>query len=148
MVQIKKTQLIVFEPDTFERSDNGTITGVIYFDFGDFQFPEIRWNDFVVVIVGWWIEAMLRLSNGLTRIEDLKFMDGPLKVRITTNGNRSCTVECIDNGRGSVVEYSKTSSIDELLSAAMHTGSLLLGVCEANNWCSEDLNLLKKLVKV
>jgi hypothetical protein len=147
MNNIEQKNLIVLKSNTVKRSNSGTISGVIYFDFGDYQFPEIEWNDFVVVILGWWLEAAIRLSKGLTSNEDLKFMDGPLQVRITNKDNMFCTIECIDSGRDSAVEYSKVVSIDELLSGVRHAGNLLLDICKDNNWHSDDINLLSKLIK-
>ncbi len=40
---------IIFDAKSLELSNKGSITGILYFDFGDFQFPGIGWSDFVVV---------------------------------------------------------------------------------------------------
>jgi hypothetical protein len=81
----KKNELIVVEPRSVEKSNKGLITGVIYFNFDQYKFPEIGWNDYIVIILGWWLDSIERLSKGLTKTVDLKFMDGPLRVRLSTN---------------------------------------------------------------
>lgn len=148
MNNIKQNKLIVLNSNSVKQSNNGTITGIIYYDFGDYQFPEIGWNDFVAVILGWWLESVLRLAKGLTKNEDLKFMDGPLQLRLTSKDNTFCTVECIDSKRSSVVEYSDEVSIDELLSSIRHAVSLLLDICKDNKWHSDDIDILHKLIKI
>jgi hypothetical protein len=148
MDKIKKSDLIAVDPNSLERSKNGAITGVIYFNFDHYKFPEIGWNDFVVVILGWWLEAIKRFTRRMTETEDLRFMDGQLRVRITNNDEETCMIECIDDGRGSVVEYSTIILIEDLLSAAIHVGNSILGICEANTWDSDDINILKKLTEM
>lgn len=146
MESIDQNNLVVINPDTIEQLKNGSITGVIYFDFGDYQFPEIEWNDFIVVIVGWWIKAVQGLSKNIVDTDSLDFMDGPLQVRITRKDNIFCLVECINNGTRRAVEHSTIVPIDELFSNIVKAGNLVNNICKKNKWHSEDIGLLNKLV--
>jgi len=56
-------------------------TGKVYFRFGDIDFPDGDWSDFVVRVVGWWLEDVTKLiEEGVGVI--LRFMDGPFAVRL------------------------------------------------------------------
>lgn len=74
--------ILVGDESTLEKSGYGSITGEIYFQFENFYFPERGWNDFVVVLLGWWIKSAetLEVSSVGTTVEFL-FMDGPFYVR-------------------------------------------------------------------
>jgi hypothetical protein len=56
-------------------------TGNIHLSFGNLDFPETEWSDFVIVILGWWLEAVTRLLDDGTGVL-LRFMDGPLGVML------------------------------------------------------------------
>jgi len=63
---------------------SGNITGVIYWRSNDHCFPDDNWNDFVVVLLGWWTKAITRLLLGCSRSETFDFMDGPFSMLCTT----------------------------------------------------------------
>ena len=70
---MQQIRLIVI-PDSFIKTKS--ITGNIYFQIDDFFFPEEGWNDFVVIILSWWLRALENNKNDF----ELLFMDGPLKI--------------------------------------------------------------------
>jgi len=70
---------IAIDLSDIERYKTGSIVGRIWLAAGDDAFPESRWSDFVVVLLGWWIQELLRLREGSTQAE-LLFMDGPYSV--------------------------------------------------------------------
>ncbi len=54
----------------------------IYFNIHDDTFfPEKGWDDFSVVIMGWWLERSLAIREGSKTI--LNFMDGPYYLEIS-----------------------------------------------------------------
>lgn len=56
---------------------SGMITGPICFKIEDKYFPESNWNDFIVVILGWWINNFTNaIKYDLGKFE-FCFMDGP-----------------------------------------------------------------------
>ena len=90
---------IVFDAITLHQSQRGSITGVVCFDFGERrQFPEADWNDFVVVIAGWWITAMEQLGRGRAKVE-LRFMDGPYWITAVTQGP-NVQLQCVEDRAG------------------------------------------------
>ena len=41
--------------------EGGNITGEIWLEVAGFGFPDRRWSDFPVVILGWWLDALFEL---------------------------------------------------------------------------------------
>jgi len=67
--------------DTFKcLPTKRTITGHLFVQVGDFFFPEKGWDDFVVVVLGWWIENAILLDGPVVEVDNL-FMDGPYSFR-------------------------------------------------------------------
>lgn len=68
--------------ESLALTNRKAITGEIYFENIDGYFPEIHWNDFVVVILNWWIEAINRIKKAAVgESDEFLFMDGPYLVR-------------------------------------------------------------------
>jgi len=51
------------DPVSIDFSKSQAVTGVVFFDFGSFQFPEKGWNDFIVVVLSWWLIALKRIDR-------------------------------------------------------------------------------------
>jgi hypothetical protein len=81
---------IVFDPNTLHQSKMGSVTGVVYFDFdANRQFPMAGWNDVVVVVATWWIDAFRQIVGGQIGAEFL-FMDGPCWITAVPQGYVCC----------------------------------------------------------
>jgi hypothetical protein len=74
--------MIVIDLESVEVRPDGTATGVIYWDVEGIRFPEVGWNDFVVVVIEWWVQALVRFLQGGMAHVTLDFMDGPFSVNI------------------------------------------------------------------
>lgn len=70
------------EPNRWHRTCHGTV--VLAFDDGAPAscFPEPDWDDFVGVILGWWIRDARSIVTGPTLEASWRFMDGPFAVRV------------------------------------------------------------------
>ncbi|MCL2012424.1 MAG: hypothetical protein FWG75_06535 [Cystobacterineae bacterium] len=73
---------LVINPDSFEISESETgkstqIFAEIYFQMGDEFFPEEAWNDFVAIVLNWWIDNALNMLNNNSKNSRSDFMDGP-----------------------------------------------------------------------
>jgi len=89
---------IRFDANTLHQSKMGSVTGVVYFEFGpDLQFPDAVWSDFVVVVANWWRAALEQISKGQAEA-DFLFMDGPYWITAVSQG-RKLKLRCIDNHR-------------------------------------------------
>ncbi|MGL5255467.1 MAG: hypothetical protein ACRC76_00405 [Proteocatella sp.] len=68
--------------ESLALTNRKAITGEIYFENMDGDFPERHWIDFVVVILNWWFEAIDRVKKAtIGESDEFLFMDGPYLVR-------------------------------------------------------------------
>jgi hypothetical protein len=75
IIQLSET----LDKETMDRNRNLQLT--IYWRFPDFDYPMNGWTDFGVVLLGWWVQAIVSLRQG-SQETDLLFMDGPYSVHI------------------------------------------------------------------
>lgn len=77
---------VVVDPSTFQVTNDGNLTGVVYWIVDGREFPERGWNDFVSVLMNWWCESIYRILNGQSDHEELRFMDGPFSLLLSAAG--------------------------------------------------------------
>ena len=121
------------------------VTGEIWFDVDGVEFPSAGWNDFVVVVLSWWTQALLDLEA--ERAVDLSFMDGPWNARLALVTSELCDLRLYD-GHGDEGDAPK-----ELLRAPVfrksvvenlvRVGRSVVARCEAAGWTSTDLDKLR-----
>ena len=74
-------------------SSTETVTGIVYFSCGSIAFPEDVWDDFPVIIVGWWLNNLAEyLSGDDGRSVELGFMDGPFYVLLSLGSNMGSSI--------------------------------------------------------
>jgi hypothetical protein len=76
---------------------------------GEVWFPEKSWDDFAVVILGWWLEELRTLERTDNGRASLLFMDGPFEVRIFRVKGDLLTIECINRSTRKAVVRSQCS---------------------------------------
>lgn len=72
--------IIIGENSNLNQGSSGLITGEIYFEENNNYFPEKGWNDFTVIILGWWISSFLKSVKQNSETFEFCFMDGPFKL--------------------------------------------------------------------
>jgi len=133
--------------ESIASDDGSLITGIVFFDFGSFQFPEPdwNWNDFIVVIMGWWLSDLMHLLKGESAEIKLLFMDGPLWVSMQRKAGDLCVMQCIeglDELIGPECEGSALGLLKSTLSAALRVQK----ICEQRGWRSADIETLESKV--
>lgn len=67
--------------ETLERIlSNRTATGQLFIQANNYYFPTNTWNDFVAVVLNWWVTNALSLDEAAIEVEN-RFMDGPYSYR-------------------------------------------------------------------
>lgn len=124
--------VVHFEPASLQRSKKGSITGRIWFEFGVKPFPDLRWDDFVVVILGWWIPSLQ--SNA--RVHRLRFMDGPYLLEVHRDHRGTAVVKCVESEAvGGEFQVDFVRLREQILDA----GRSALQECKARRWKSRDI---------
>jgi len=136
---------IVFDPSTLHQSTMGSITAVVYFEFGQVrQFPGKGWNDFVVVIAGWWFETLKQISEGKTEAK-FRFMDGPYWINAALQG--SCLLlHCIEDRSDAGPVYEDMISIEEFRHELLTLAQSVSFACKKAGFKSRDLDGLRAVL--
>jgi len=138
---------IVFDAATIHQSRRGSVTGVVYFDFGDnLQFPGVDWNDFIVVIARWWLSAMAQaaVSPGETQ---LRFMDGPYWITARTLEDSRVLLRCIEDRCGGGVVLEAEVGKDELMRELLRLASEVTKACADAAIESPDVTELRRYLR-
>jgi hypothetical protein len=127
---------------SLQKSRFETITGFIHVEFGTFAFPDRAWSDFVVVILGWWLEALGDLK--LKQRAELRFMEGPYVMSVTKDDEMSYGIECIKNSLTRTTIWSGKIEQSQFAVQLAASASEVLEKCRENNWHSSDIDHLSE----
>jgi hypothetical protein len=135
---------IIFDESTLHQSKKGSITGIVFFDFGGILFPDDRWNDFVVVVTTWWLAALDRLERGAEREVVLQFMDGPYSITLTCQEDNATLLRCIEDRRNGGVLHEEHIDLPELAAQVRRLARRVASACSRNGLESSDVDILKR----
>ena len=135
---------IVFDADTLgQRRPRGSVTGVVYFDFGaGRQFPCAGWNDFVVVLSNWWRAAFDELLHGQSSAE-LLFMEGPHGITAIDQGRARLLLRC-RNGRDDAATFEAAVGLGDLARELARLDEDVSRACASAGIESDDLDDLRR----
>lgn len=131
---------LVVETTSLRRSAHGSVTAIIYFVGEGDGFPDVGWDDFVVIILVWWLEAVTRIARGFSRREALEFMDGPVSAQLEVGADGMIEVRGCRHGR--VLQQLGRVSINTLIPPFLKAAAAILTACRAKGWASDDLDRL------
>lgn len=142
-------KLIVPLTDLYvSKGKHPKIHGTIFFETKDFKFPDALWNDFVVVILGWWIQNLYEARRDEKLQIKFLFMDGPVEVRVKFVGD-TCQMRFIRRWSDtSDIIGSAIVSYDELTSNLIDVAQDVIVKADQNKWKTRGLATLKQVVKL
>ena len=123
---------------SLNQSSSGAILGRVHFQFAGVSVPGTGWDDFVVVILSWWVEAV----RSPERAMELRFMDGPYFIRLELHASGMVGVECVEDRETELVRVSCEVSIQELRREIVSAARAVLRVCETKEWRTKDTEAL------
>ncbi|WP_346190116.1 hypothetical protein [Rubritalea halochordaticola] len=140
---------LIFEPDTLSQTEQGSVTGVIYFDFGEGQtYPGTGWSDFALVLAGWWMSAVKELEQGECKAK-LLFMDGPFEIHLFREGDDQVLMRCMPTRSKEQIDL--RLGLDVLKQEIQRTAREVAHACDAANLHARairDLEHLNDLLKL
>lgn len=137
----EKIEIEIVE-SSIQFTGRGLVNGIIFFSFGSFQFPESKWNDSIVVVLGWWLRALFGLAEGATKECRLRFMEGPYEISIQRSTGDHCEICCLE-GRDDREMYTCQASTLDLLISLYRTASRVQSICHQKGWESADIKELE-----
>jgi|SRR6478609_7355523 len=137
---------IVFDANTLHQSKMGSITGVVYFDFGaEQQFPVAGWSDFVAVVASWWLAALEAFSRAKTEVL-LRFMDGPYWITAVAQEGSTVLLRCTVDRRGARVVHEAIVQAAELQEELTSFARAVSNACARACIESPDLDNVRRLL--
>lgn len=151
MENLESNELIVnIGLDSLRLNNRGVITGEIYLSLKDFIFPEKGWDDFVIVILSWWLTAISNVIEGsIGCVQEFSFMEGPLLVKITKISDDCLEMRFVKEQKDSeLVFFTCQSSIDQVKHSLLKSTGELLEEIKLRNWGSEESKKLEEMFKI
>jgi CheY-like chemotaxis protein len=136
--------VLLVRRESLTISRNGSIFGEVWCQFGrDQSFPEVRWSDFVVVVLGWWLENIVTLVDGRKRNATISFMDGPFEVNVFAKRMDSWDAEFVARRvAGDQVLHRVVFAPDPFIDSLIQASEAILQTCAENDWISADVDSL------
>ena len=138
---------VVVHTRSFDRSGSGSITGPIWLtharrDETLSAFPGENWDDFPVVILGWWLSALARAD---CEEAECSFMDGPYEFMAKKEGDTLLRVRCFRrrlNADELVADF--TTPASALYDAVRSAAAAALSECDRRGWAGRDVDELRR----
>ncbi len=135
--------LLMVDAEAVEVRQGGPAIGGIWLLYENSPFPGVRWSDFVVVLLSWWAEAILKVVHDEGVQERVHFMDGPYSVVVGRSfGMLEIRMIARDREVGTG-EAAVKPFVVELVSQSR----TVLGACRSQEWWSTDADALESLLK-
>lgn len=126
------------------------ITGEICLAIGDVFFPELYWNDFVVIVLTWWLDAIKKLKkSAIEEVCEFRFMDGPFFVKGIKIDKKTIVMNFMKermNG-DDMIFSSENCSIDNLTHSLFVASSNVIEEIDKRKWDTKDINDLRCAMK-
>ena len=101
------TAHLVVDAETLVWRAHGPATGAIFLRAAPHAFPAEGWDDFVVVILDAWLEALLGLLSSTTgAVQEVWFMEGPYAVRLQRTSASDMDLACVERDQDIVLTAS------------------------------------------
>jgi hypothetical protein len=142
---------VIFNETSINISKKGVVTGEIYFRVDDTYFPQVNWNDFIVVILTWWNKAISQLESSPVGVSaNFSFMDGPFNIRGKKKENGNLSLDFIRrNSNGEDVSNSIDVNILELRRLIQGVSKKVLKVIRDKKFSTnEDIDELEKIISL
>lgn len=138
---------LVVNTESMRKSKHNSITGEIFFQVGSELFPEENWSDFIVVVLGWWLNALKKFCESGDTLFEMVFMDGPLKIRSKLKTESVLELSFIKRYSDCEdVLFSTDCTIDNLKKCMLKAARKVLREIEDRQWETCDTVALKNLV--
>jgi len=126
----------------------GLATADIWMEVDGISFPKVQWNDFAIVIMGWWCVGLIRLLRNESAREIFDFMDGPYSVELSRTEGSAGRLSAFEGAGRRCEVASGGVVISEFAHDFVIEARILLRRCKEINWWSTDANQLDESLKI
>lgn len=134
------------DTNTFRLSQSGQITGTIALKIGDSYFPELYWNDFVEIIIGWWINDLEQMLLNSENERDLSFMDGDFCLVISEVEKGRWLLQCAEEVPPSKFTNEIIVSLSQFARSIASAAKQVDNFCDQQKWKINESAVRKKMI--
>jgi hypothetical protein len=109
-----------------------------------FHSPGERWNDFVVVVVTWWLDALEKLERSVDREVVLRFMDGPYWITAIRQDGTTALLQCTEDRRGAGVVHEAYVDLSALTELVRRLARRVASACARRGIESNEVDTLRR----
>jgi len=132
---------VVVDTYRLQGTSHRNVTGPVAVRLGDAWFPEREWNDFPVIVLGWWVRQLPDLAQGIDG--EFAFMDGPFRFSVIFEaGGARIVFEDLHADQLRVVSEAAISA-DVVAGAIAAAAKGVVKACEGRGWTSCDIDELR-----
>jgi hypothetical protein len=137
-----ETNIIIDEYSLEQTIPDASISGNIYWQFGEYFFPEEHWYDYVSTLLSWWSEAFREILRGSDFKKELMFMDGPQLMFVESYDSSSFHITCHQREKY-LVTYSFIVNKKKLIRSFVLKMTRLLAWCKQYNLSCDDMRTIE-----
>ena len=135
--------LIEVRPLNLVKYASGSIVGPIWLTVGEWAFPTSAWDDFPVVILGWWAESAITVLTGKTKIFQCYFMDGPYRFTISPKNGGELELKFYNSiSRGAECVNMSSCHLISFAAEVSNASRIVLEACQVGGWEGSDIDVL------
>ena len=136
---------ILFSDDFYYANKTADVT--FYVEIDGRPFPDKEWTDFAIVVLSWWISAILKNHQKESVDFVLNFMDGPYYINCHKEG-RNVHMECIEDKKRTTTICECDVEFSELITELTEASSKMIQLVEKHGLEKmRDFAQLKKVTK-
>jgi hypothetical protein len=137
------SSIIMVEASSVKVRAGGPATANLWVVIDGREFPSRGWNDFVVVVLGWWAAALILLFRGVSTRESVSFMDGPYSVEISRPSSGTLQFRALEGAMRANESALGSAPAFEFALSLISQGRVVLEACRQRNWWSSDAETLQ-----
>jgi len=128
--------------ESFYLNEGGAVIGIICFSVDDWYFPGENWDDFVVVMLDWLTQELIKVNFNRNKRAEAPFMEGCFKVSFTLDKNSQCTIQFIEGeklaGDDEIIHKTITVPFEDVKNEVKEACELLLKIKETKELDFEE----------
>jgi hypothetical protein len=134
---------MVVEPGSVSVRPSGPATANVWLSLAGCEFPMRGWNDFAVVILGWWATALLRLLRNVSTRETVNFMDGPYSVEVSRTPSGMLHLRALEGSTRNREMATGEVEANPFVLGLISQSRGVLDACRRQGWWSNDAQTLE-----
>ena len=123
------------------------ITGQIWIDLNDSEFPSKYWSEFPIIILNWWLENLILLTNNNQTSCMCNFMDGPYSFEVIVESDSKWKIYFMkSDSKEDFCQFQMYLQPQELLGEILESEKNIIEFCKRNDWESKEIENLRNSV--